>query len=69
LKSTANFSDHDLFKTNGEPEWIDFILLNPKEGVKQNNSRIEEPRQTKNGEHIRLSDHNIIRSTIVIESN
>lgn len=64
LQNTANFSDHNLMKTTGKPNWIDFILTSKKDKIQSLLSRIEQPMFLKNGKRKRLSDHNPIFSTI-----
>lgn len=59
FKCTANFSDHELFDTNGNSAtWIDFILLRDTERAELLKSSIQEPRQIVEDHPKRLSDHN-----------
>jgi len=66
IKSTANFSDHELFETNGSPTWIDFILLQKKSNNSFITTWIEEPKVEIDGTQQRISDHNPIHSKIRI---
>jgi endonuclease/exonuclease/phosphatase family metal-dependent hydrolase len=66
LKNTANFSDHDLFLTTGEPTWIDFILLLNSKNGDFVSLQIEQPFCLIDHKYERISDHNPIRSKILI---
>tara|TARA_B110000285_G_C15027085_1_gene564726 strand:+ start:197 stop:1057 length:861 start_codon:yes stop_codon:yes gene_type:complete len=71
-KTTSNFSDQELFPTEGKSKWIDFILLKKwraksKKKVRFKNSKIECPKFMKGGRYSRLSDHNLIHSSLIIE--
>tara|TARA_B110000285_G_scaffold34800_1_gene37096 strand:+ start:2277 stop:3137 length:861 start_codon:yes stop_codon:yes gene_type:complete len=71
-KTTSNFSDQELFPTSGKSKWIDFILLKKwhaksKEKVRYKKSKIESPKFLKKGRISRLSDHNPIHSSLIIE--
>lgn len=65
LKNTSNFSDHKLMRPDGQPYWIDFILVRKMQTVKFISSIIQAPRQMIKGKKQRLSDHNLIISTLV----
>lgn len=65
LKNTCNFSDHNLMAPDGQPYWIDFILIREKEAVTIISSIIQAPRQMFKDKKERLSDHNPIISTLV----
>lgn len=71
-KSTANFKDQELYPTQGKSKWIDFILLKKwraksKQKVRYKKSKIECPKFLKKGRLSRLSDHNPIHSSLIIE--
>lgn len=71
-KSTSNFNDQELYPTSGKSKWIDFILLkkwriNSNRKVRYKESKIESPRFMKMGKKLRLSDHNPIHSSIIIQ--
>ncbi len=65
-QSTANFSDNELYPTSGKSKWIDFILLRKSRKAKLLKSKIEEPKSRIRNRLSRLSDHNPIISTIVV---
>lgn len=65
-QSTANFSDNELYPTSGKSKWIDFILLRKSRKAKLLKSTIEEPKSRIKNRLSRLSDHNPIISTIVV---
>lgn len=72
IKATANFSDQELYPTKGKSKWIDFILLKKwrsksKKKVRFKKSIIECPKFLKKGRLSRLSDHNPIHSSLIIE--
>lgn len=64
---TSNFSDQNLMKPDGLPQWIDFILTKVSPKVTIQDSHIEEPRFENEGEMKRISDHNPIHSFITFE--
>ncbi|MGB0914663.1 MAG: endonuclease/exonuclease/phosphatase family protein [Crocinitomicaceae bacterium] len=68
-KFTANFNDHDLFNAEGNPEWIDFILLKNDSQAHFIKTFIEEPRYQIDNKKARVSDHNPIRSIISLKSH
>tara|TARA_B100000963_G_scaffold186401_1_gene162019 strand:+ start:2290 stop:3024 length:735 start_codon:yes stop_codon:yes gene_type:complete len=65
-KSTANYSDQDLYPVEGDPVWIDYVFLKTTTRGKQIRTWIEEPRVSLDGKSIRLSDHNPIFSVLEI---
>ncbi|MDX2360950.1 MAG: endonuclease/exonuclease/phosphatase family protein [Crocinitomicaceae bacterium] len=65
---TANFSDHELFPTEGIPIWIDFIFIKNPSSLSFEQIWIEEPRAIIDGEMQRISDHNPIHSKIILVS-
>lgn len=67
MKFTANFNDQSLMTASGTPKWIDFILLKNKSLARIIETKIQEPRMSKNGELLRISDHNPIISHIVLD--
>ena len=67
VNSTSNFNDQDLFPTSGKAKWIDFILLKINDKVRFKKSHIEEPKSRFRGLLSRLSDHNPIHSSMIIE--
>ena len=60
VKHSANFPDQDLFSVQGNPVWIDFILLRQSQWLEQTRIWIEEPRERKGEIWTRISDHNPI---------
>jgi endonuclease/exonuclease/phosphatase family metal-dependent hydrolase len=62
VKHSANFPDQDLFSVQGNPVWIDFILLRQSQWLEQTRIWIEEPRERKGEIWTRISDHNPITS-------
>ncbi len=62
VKHSANFPDQDLFSFQGNPVWIDFILLRPSTWLKQSRVWIEEPVERKGETWTRISDHNPVIS-------
>lgn len=62
VKHSANFPDQDLFSFQGNPVWIDFILLRPSTWLKQSRVWIEEPVEKKGETWTRISDHNPVIS-------
>ena len=67
IKSTANFSDQELMEAKGRAKWIDFILLRNKRKAHYKKSIIQSPRCRIRNKLVRLSDHNPIHSSIIIE--
>lgn len=67
IKNTANFSDHDLFEAEGNPEWIDFILLTKDSHGSFLRTFIDAPFCLIDGTSSRISDHNPIRSIISLK--
>ena len=61
---TANFEDQDLFPVDGDPVWIDFILLNAKSNSSLINHSTEKP--MKQGMY--LSDHANIFATVILSN-
>ncbi len=61
---TANFKDNGLYPAQGDPSWIDFILVRKSKGVKQKRLWTEEPRGKNKRRSKRLSDHNPIISVV-----
>lgn len=57
---TSNLAGHTLTNVNGQPKWIDFILLKPDDTVDFRSSYIEEPKCFFNDQCERISDHNPI---------
>lgn len=68
IQATSNFADSDLYPSNGKPKWIDFIFTEKNKGLETSNCVIEEPRARyrKDRKKERLSDHNPIISTVML---
>lgn len=64
IRHTANFSDHELYPTEGRPKWIDYILMRKNGTLRFQRSRIEQPECPENLAYKRLSDHNPILSVL-----
>lgn len=71
VKATSNFSDSDLYPSEGKPQWIDFVLIEKGEQLKTLECYIEEPKAIygKSEERRRLSDHNPIINVISIPND
>lgn len=68
--NTCNFLDSDLYPTNDNPKWIDFIFTEKSKRIRTKKCVIEEPRAKYAGKRqkARLSDHNPIISTILLSN-
>lgn len=71
VTNTSNFPDDDLYPSSGDPQWIDFILIEDRPNVNIRRCSIEEPkaRFVKGKKKERLSDHNPIITTIIIKND
>ena len=71
VKATSNFSDSDLYPSEGKPQWIDFVLIEKGHKLKTLECYIEEPKAVygKSDERRRLSDHNPIINVISIPND
>ncbi len=68
LKATSNFSDSDLYLSDGKPQWIDYVLIEKGQRLQTIECYIQEPKAIygKAKERRRLSDHNPIINVISI---
>ncbi len=67
LRYSANNSKNPLFKTNGKPELIDFVLLQQQSKAKISQIQIVSPQALWSQKTKFLSDHNAIIATFIIE--
>lgn len=67
ILTTANFEDQQLMSTTGPSSWIDYIFLRAFPKASVISTEIGEPKMKVDGELRRMSDHNPIWSTVVIQ--
>lgn len=66
IKYSSSIGNNKLFK-NDIAKWIDYILIDGKPGIQFVSTTIEIPFYQEKGEQWHISDHNPIRSKILIE--